>query len=434
VEALSVANELTRQLLQRALGRVVQAHGESELRIDGELFRRHSVGTVIYHSLVGPLHVERPTYRKTGAHNGPIVVPLELAAGLVERMTPALAERVAMGNGDGNSRALHRQLLSSHRAPPSRAVLENLGTRIGTALSRNTPMIEAIARRSEMLPESSATICVGLDRTSVPMEEDLPEGTPVPERKKPRVRKAPSPVEVNFRMAYVGTVALVDADGDALRVFKYSATPEDGPAQVLHSMMQDIRRSLRQRPTLRVLVVQDAGKEMWNLLTDALAAEPTVRRWDELIDHPHAMSHLWAAADAIDQDTGKLMAEWKTALREHDDAIEAIHERIVHEIGQGYVPPLRIILEEEDTYLTNNKHRLHYAALRNAGCPIGSGATEGACKSFVSFRCKRSGQRWRNEGLRAALACRTQLVNDRLPTAMTTLRRHRYTADVRLAA
>jgi hypothetical protein len=194
-------------------------------------------------------------------------------------------------------------------------------------------MIEAIARRSEMLPESSATICVGLDRTSVPMEEDLPEGTPVPERKKPRVRKAPSPVEVNFRMAYVGTVALVDADGDALRVFKYSATPEDGPAQVLHSMMQDIRRSLRQRPTLRVLVVQDAGKEMWNLLTDALAAEPTVRRWDELIDHPHAMSHLWAAADAIDQDTGKLMAEWKTALREHDDAIEAIHERIVHEIG-----------------------------------------------------------------------------------------------------
>jgi len=434
VEALSVANELTRQLLERALRRIVQAQGTSELRIDGELFHLHSVGTVMIHSLVGGLQVERPTYRKSGVHNGPIVVPLELEAGLMEHATPAFAERVVMGNGDGNSRTLHRQLLSSRRVPPSRAVLENLSTRLGTALSRDTPRIEAVARRSEKLPENSATICVGVDRTSVPMEEDLPSGTAVRERKKPRVRKAPPPVEVNFRMAYVGTVALVDADGDMLRVFKYSATPGDGPVQLLHSMMQDVRRALRQRPTLRVLAVQDAGKEMWTLLTGALAAEPTVERWDELIDHPHAMSHLWAAADAIDADTGELMAEWKKALREHDDAIDAIHARIVHELGEGYVPPLRIILEEEDTYLTNNKHRLHYAALRDAGCPIGSGATEGACKSFVSFRCKGSGQRWRNEGLRAALACRTHLVNNRLATAVATLRRLRYTADVRAAA
>ena len=52
--------------------------------------------------------------------------------------------------------------------------------------------------------------------------------------------------------------------------------------------------------------------------------------------------------------------------------------------------------------------------------------------------CKRSGQRWRNPGLRATLACRTQLVNGRLDRAMLTLRRRDYSADVqavsRLAA
>lgn len=432
--ALRIGNEATRRVLERVLQRMSEDLGEGDVRIDGARHKRHGTGTPMYHSLVGPLIVKRANYRMVGVRNGPTAVALDLAAGLVEGMTPGLAERVAMGNGDGDSRALHRQLVSSRRMPPSRSVLQKLSTRVGAALHARAAAIEAVARRSEKLPPSTATICIGLDRTAVPMEEDLPEGTPPSTREKEYVRTPPAPVEVNYRMAYAGTVALVDAYGDVLRVFKYSATPEDGPTLPLHSMMQDVRRALRQDPDLRVLVVQDAAKEMWTLVTGALAAEPTVNTWDELVDHPHAMSHLWAAADAIDEPTAPLMDQWKQMLREDDDAIDVIHERIVHEIGQGYVPTLRMILEDEDTYLTNNKHRLHYAALRNAGCPIGSGATEGACKSFVALRCKRSGQRWRNPGLRAALACRTQLVNNRLPRAMATLRRLEYSADVAAAA
>lgn len=433
-QALQVSNEATRHVLERALEQRVEQLGEGDVLIHGERYTPHGTGARAYHSLVGTLTVSRTNYRKVGVRNGPTAVGLDLAAGLVEGMTPALAERVTMGNGDGDSRALHRQLVSSRRVPPSRAVLEKLGTRVGEALSSATPTIEAACRRADKLPAQSATLCVGLDRTAVPMEEGLPAGTLLKPRKKRRVRKAPAPVEVNHRMAYVGTVPMVDGQGELLRVFKYSATPEDGPAQLLRSMMQDVRRALRQDGRLRLLAVQDAAKEMWNLLTSALAAEPTVITWDELVDHPHAMAHLWAAADAIDQPTAPLMDEWKKALRDDDNAIDAIHQRIVHEIGQGYRPTLRLILEDEQTYLANNKHRLHYAALRDAGCPIGSGATEGACKSFVAFRCKRSGQRWRNPGLRAALACRTQLVNGRLPRAMVTLRRHTYTADVRAVA
>jgi hypothetical protein len=433
--ALRVGNEATRQVLERVLQRMSDDLGGGDVLIDGELHWPHNTGAPMIHSLVGPLTVRRSTYRQAGVHNAPTKVGLDLIAGLVEDMTPALAERVAMGNGDGDSRALYRQLMASKRRPPSRAVLAKRGTRVGEALHEATATIEAAARRSEKLARAAATIVVGLDRTAVPMEEDLPEGSRGTERDEDDyIRKRPKPVEVNHRMAYVGTVALVDEQGDMLRVFKYAATPEDGPGQALHGMMQDVRRGLRQDPALRVLVVQDAAREMWTLVTEALADEPSVSQWDELIDHPHAMSHLWAAADAIDDSTAALMALWKKMLREDDDAVDVIHARIQHEIGQGYIPTLRIILEEEDTYLENNKHRLHYAALRNAGCPIGSGATEGACKSFVAARCKKSGQRWRNPGLRAALACRTQLLNDRLPRTMKTLRRQRYTADVRPAA
>ena len=436
---LSVGNEAMRQALQGALERIAAGLGDGDVLIDGEPYRPISIGTAAYHSFVGPLHLARANYRKLGTHNGPTAVALDLAAGMVEGLTPAFAERVAMGNGDGNSRELHRQLLCSRRIPPSRTVLHKAGTRIGEALHQETKWVEAACRRAEKLPEGTATICVGLDRTAVPMEEELPEGTPPKPRDKPRVRKAPKPVEVNHRMAYVGTVAMVDAHGDMLRVRKYAATPDDGPAQTLHSMMQDIRRALRDNPRLRVLVVQDAAKEMWNLVTDALSVEPSVETWDELVDHPHAMSHLWTAAEAITEDTDELMASWRAALRRDDEAIEAIHQRIRHELAAlpedtWWTPTLHKLLADEDTYLTNNKHRLRYASLRDDGCPIGSGATEGACKSFVSQRCKRSGQRWRNTGLQAALACRTHLLNDRLSRAMTILRRARYAAEVRPAA
>ncbi len=412
--ALEVSNEAVRRVLSDALHRIVEELGHGDVLINGERYTPHGQGEGKYPSLVGWLVVPRTNYRKVGVRNGPTAIALDLAAGLAAGMTPAFAERVAMGHGDAESRALHRQLLSSRRVPPSRAVLAKLGTAVDTALHRDAATIEAVARRSEKLPAGAARICVGLDRTAIPMEEDLPDGTAPKPRKKERLRVAPSPVEVKYRMGFAGTVTIVDADGDMLRGFKYAASAEDGPAQILHSIMQDVRRALRQDSTLNVLLVQDAAPEMWNLMTASLTAEPTVTTWDELIDHPHAMSHLWAAAEAIDVDTQELMDEWLAALRHDDDAIDAIHQRIVRELDQGYLPKRRAVLMDEDTYLKNNKHRLRYASLRNAGSPIGSGPTEGACKSFVACRCKRSGQRWRNPGLRAALACRTQILNRRL--------------------
>jgi len=44
----------------------------------------------------------------------------------------------------------------------------------------------------------------------------------------------------------------------------------------------------------------------------------------------------------------------------------------------------------------------------------GSGVTEGACKSLITSRTKRSGQRWRPRGISAVLALRSLLNSDRL--------------------
>jgi hypothetical protein len=71
---------------------------------------------------------------------------------------------------------------------------------------------------------------------------------------------------------------------------------------------------------------------------------------------------------------------------------------------------LRIYL----TYIANNKHLMRYASVRNKGLPVGSGATEGACKSLIMIRTKGCGQRWHSSGVNSVLTLRSLYQNERL--------------------
>jgi hypothetical protein len=65
-------------------------------------------------------------------------------------------------------------------------------------------------------------------------------------------------------------------------------------------------------------------------------------------------------------------------------------------------------------YFENNAPKIRYATARKRGFPIGSGVTEGACKSVIAVRFKRSGQRWFEPGVSACLHLRTMHLNQRL--------------------
>ena len=107
------------------------AGARRRVRVEDIEYARHHEGTVTYHSLCGPLTVRRATYREVGEHNGPTIVPLELAAGLIEGATPALAYRVALGYAQGPGRHAEEQMHADHRQPPSRSTLERSPQRSG---------------------------------------------------------------------------------------------------------------------------------------------------------------------------------------------------------------------------------------------------------------------------------------------------------------
>jgi hypothetical protein len=435
---LAAANDACRFALETMLQAMAEAHPD-QVRVEGVLYERHHEGTVVYHSLCGPLEVRRATYREVGERNGPTVVPLDVATGLIEGATPALAYRVALGYAQGPGRHAEEQMQADHRRPPSRSTLERLGKAIGTQTHRVAPRIEAALRREETVPEGTHAIVVGLDRTTVPMEEPRPTGaTPTTRRKArttPYVRTPPSPVDVHYRMAYVGTVSLVDRTGEALVTRRYAIAATEPPEGLTARMMADLNRARAQAPRLPVGVVQDAAPELWTLLRTALTTETRLRRWHEGIDRYHLNERLAEILRLVESDARRRhqqLRRWNTALDSDDRAIDRIAQWVARRIPEHDGEALAT-LEEHWTYLVNNNDRMRYATLRRVGLPCGSGATEGACKSVVTMRAKGSGQRWHDDGVTAALNLRAIYLSQRLPTLWPHFAAD-YSADVQAAA
>ena len=71
-------------------------------------------------------------------------------------------------------------------------------------------------------------------------------------------------------------------------------------------------------------------------------------------------------------------------------------------------------LRRERAYFRTNAARMAYPSFREQGLPIGSGAIESEAKRLVQQRMKLPGARWSDQGAKAVLNVRSQLLS-RLP-------------------
>ena len=434
---LELSNEVGRRILEQDLQELAEQYNQPSLRVNEQVHDRHSQGTVNYSSQCGVLRVQRWIYRARRKRNDQTLVPMELAAGMVERATPALAYRLALGYAQCPGRHVQQQLRSSFRYAPSRSTQERIALSIGERARAQTPVIEPLVRQVERLPCGATGISLGLDRTTVPMEERLPEGARRAEgrrkRVKPYLRRAPAPFEVNYRMAYVGTVSFVDASGESLKTLRYASSADQGPGHVVASMMADVQqahvqRCAEHRRRLPIAIVQDGAPEMWNLVTDAVTAAGFAKPRYEAIDWHHLVQRLCATLALLPLqkvDRERISRRWRMQLLNDDQAIDRIEKYIARAL-RGYADACaktkrRVSLEDfrqlrsHLVYIRNNKSRMRYQTLRDAGMPVGSGATEGACKSTISVRAKGCGQRWKPPGINAVLTLRAHYMSKRLP-------------------
>ena len=439
--AHAINEEALRRVLQEELQAMSDGFGE-EVLVDGMPYKLHEPGTDTYHSLCGPLEVSRSSYRKIGVHNGPIVIALELAAGRVEGATPALGHSVAHGYAQHDMRVHLETLEVAYRVPPSRTTLERIAKRVANRAIEQATGIETSLRRREKVPADAVAVSIGLDRTSAAMIEDRPtDAPPKPERKRrrPRERSAPAPYDINWRMAYVGTVCFVDAHGDALGTIRYASAACDDPRELVEKMTADVSAALKRRPSLNVGIVQDGAPEMWNRTREGLEAlrdKRQLRAWHEAIDRFHLMERLAVALKiveprATDQERKDRLKVWTELFDRMDTAIDYIEQLLI----KGYVATRgndREVLWNHLRYIRNNKDRMRYVTLRRAGLPIGSGVTESTAKTVIGQRAKGAGQRWREAGLRGVVTLRAIHQSRRLPRFWSCLAAG-YAADVEAA-
>lgn len=446
--AMAVANAMVRMCTKSKLEQMASRYGD-EVLVDDQLYRRHATGTRRYHTLCGAVEVRRDTYRLVGVHNGPTVVPLELEAGIVENATPALARSVLQAFATMPLRHYEDEMRAAHRTVPSRSTLERIAKRVGTVIHEQLPLIEPALRVRESLPDRARSISVGVDRTTIPMAEPQ---APLPEYWYRKCkRRPPPPITVAYRMAYVTTIAIHDADGETIRSTRVAATAEEGPVEMMERLGAELERLLEQRPELPVLVVQDGAPELWNLVEEWFANFGILVEM-KIIDRYHLDERLAAIAEVLERDQSarsRLRDEWRRSLDRSDTAIKRICAQIESRI---YAPPQkrdhgaeaspgvdpfggrdfsgfaertpRLSAESMRTieghlhYCDNHRDKMRYATPRKRGFPIGSGVTEGACKSVIAVRFKRSGQRWFEAGASACLQLRTLHLNERLEPAI----------------
>ena len=439
--AMKLGNELVRRCLEADLQQMAEAFGD-EVIVDGQPYRRHARGTRSYHSLCGPVAVSRDSYRLVGIHNGPCVVPLELRAGLVEHATPALAFSVTQGFAERPLRHYEVEMAAAHRHAPSRSTLERIGKRIGNAIEAQIVDVEPEIRSGEPIAAGVHSISVGLDRTTVPMAEVVAAESP----REPRVRRPPPPIEVAYRMAYVGTVSAHDVEGRVIETKRFAATPGDGPDTLLERIGGELRHLHARHGALPASVVQDGAPELWKLV-EVVRERTGLALEIELIDRFHVDERLAAICECLGAAGRGLRAAWHLHLDRSDTAIDRIIRRLDDLIwhsqlgatdddpAPGYWERLGVkdlvgerlrIVSGHVEYFRNNRHRLRYATSLRRGLPIGSGPTEGACKSVVTMRFKRSGQRWFESGLAPCLSLRALHLSERLRPCFAKLQALRF--------
>jgi hypothetical protein len=427
---LEIAHEVVRRKLEKKLERIESGFAD-RLAIDHTndwhgiregtvyTYRRHSPGSATYHSTVGPLNVKRATYRESH-RNGATYVPLELEAGLIERMTPAMAKSLAISYAHMPLRACEEMMRASGLQPPSRSTLDRAARDLGAYAVACNDEIEPVVRANEILDTRARSLAIGFDRTAVPMRqgeegEGISACTRDLRRSRPRP-KAQAAIKgaVQWRMDYVGTVSLLDEGGERLTTRKYRLPGEADASLLLERMMADVRRALEQRPQLSVTVVQDGAPELWHALAKALKDEPLVTSWQEVLDWYHLDERLTKCLELCIEPKHRRSQRrrWHTQLLESDTGMTRVL-RSLRSHRKTMAPEAAEDLSKHIDYFSRNRRRTAYASCRRENRPIGSGITEGACKSLVAVRAKRSGQRWSQRGLSSALHLRAICDSDR---------------------
>jgi hypothetical protein len=147
-----------------------------------------------------------------------------------------------------------------------------------------------------------------------------------------------------------------------------------------------------------------------------------------ILDWPHAVEYLTAAAHGTWGAGTEAAATWLTATRTElatgTPAGVLARLRALAEPGPDAPAPAEAVLTAQ-RYLAARAEQIAYAAFRAAGYPLGSGIVESANKLVVEARLKGSGMHWARANVNPMVALRAAWCSERWADAWDQLTAHR---------
>jgi hypothetical protein len=344
------------------------------IRMGNQTYTSKGLQNKCYQTPYGPVEIERHVYQSHSG--GRTYCPLEYDARIIFTSTPKFAKIVSSKYTDNSVRSVQRDLEENHGRKISISMIQDICDAVGAiAIAKDEVWEYALPK----FDEAVAGISIGLDGTCMQMKDE------------------------GWREAMTGTIGLYNKHGERMHTIYTATPPEYGKNNFLEKFEKEIELVKAKFPGVFILGLADGAKNNWSFLE---------RHADhQLIDFYHASEYIG--------NVGKIITQTE---EERNAWIEDQCHRLKHNTG-GASRFLKLVndcrevvrakadkkvLDKTISYFTNNNDadRMQYYKFVDSVVPIGSGATEAACKVLVKERMCKSGMRWRNEGAKIVLLTR----------------------------
>lgn len=260
----------------------------------------------------------------------------------------------------------------------------------------------------------------------VPSKEETVEWRTIPEPDSPMMNVSSDGVMIHiidegWKEVKIAAISAVTATADAetgevevgLTQHSYRAGLWEAPKFAHHLWAESCRRGLEKAK--HVVSVNDGAPWIWAIVLMCFA------RCTQILDWFHAVERLWTIAGLAFGADRTAATAWVKAQKEllaHSQLRQVVRNTRTLFPRTKPVPEAVV---QASVYFLHNRRRMDYQQFRQAGCPIGSGTVESACKLVVQQRMKQSGMRWSRSGAQAMLALRSVLLSQRWSLVQTAL-------------
>lgn len=416
--------------------RVVANHGNGEkgqsIQIaSGEQLPRHGTKAKKYHSIFGPITIERAYYWKLGSKG---ICPLDAKLNLPHNSQSYLLQKwVQSGVADNPYEQASQglsELLNLNLAPSEQQLISRKAAQLHPNYYKQKKMQESDGEILVATADCKGVAMVPSERPSQP-KGNLSTRRGKGEKKKGLRKDAVVTSDYSFNPGPRRPDELIEGlmkvnsneTSPSTRKNKLSRTRKREPLnkQVSACMfgkqqaISDLADRLSQRDPSEirpVFVLLDGEKALKNRIETEFAK----RNWGSRIagyclDIIHALEYLWDASTALHGEKNPKRSQWV-----HRQTLALLDGRVGRVIGG-----LKQILNKRDSYLKksqtqalkkvityfeNHKDMMRYDEYLKRGFPIATGIIEGACGSLVKDRTDRSGMKWTKAGAQAVLNLR----------------------------